>query len=120
VIRGEAGREGAGPLSGCASVQRFVDAGKLLENLKNKDVHLEVSGERLIVDGPAGVIAGALRATLAEHKLELIKLLKWERRKLEEADRHRLGHPLVGVPDVERSRPHHGGVVRGEGQRVLT
>jgi hypothetical protein len=79
-----------------------VEARKLLENLKNKDVHLEVSGERLIVDGPAGVIAGALRAMLAEHKPKLIKLLKWERRKLEEAERLRLGHPLVGVPDVDK------------------
>lgn len=67
-----------------------MTARELLENLRNKNVHLEVSDERLIVDAPAGVITDVLRATLAERKPKLIKLLKRERRKLEEADRRGL------------------------------
>jgi hypothetical protein len=67
-----------------------VTGHELLESIKNKDVHLEVSSELLIVDAPAGVITDPLRAALVEHKPKLIKLLKWERRKLEEADRRGL------------------------------
>ena len=39
----------------------------------------------MVVDAPAGVVTEDLRSTLAEHKPSLLKLLAWERRKLEEA-----------------------------------
>jgi hypothetical protein len=48
---------------------------------------LEADSERLVVDAPTGVVTEELRASLAEHKPSLLKLLEWERRKLEEADR---------------------------------
>jgi len=67
-----------------------VNARALLEDLKSQDVRLEVDGERLVVDAPAGAITDEIRNTLAEHKPMLLKLLEWERRKLEEADRRGL------------------------------
>jgi hypothetical protein len=67
-----------------------VNTHALLEDLKSQDVRLEVDGERLVVDAPAGAITDEIRITLAEHKPKLLKLLKWERRKLEEADRRGL------------------------------
>jgi hypothetical protein len=67
-----------------------MNAHALLEDLKSQDVRLEVDGERLVVDAPAGAITDDIRTTLAEHKPKLLKLLVWERRKLEEADRRGL------------------------------
>ena len=67
-----------------------MNAHALLEDLKSQDVRLEVDGELLVVDAPAGAITDEIRITLAEHKPKLLKLLKWERRKLEEADRRGL------------------------------
>lgn len=67
-----------------------MNARALLEDLRNQDVHLEADGERLMVDAPAGSISEETRAMLAEHKPKLLKLLIWERRKLEEADRRGL------------------------------
>ena len=51
---------------------------------------LAVEGEHLTVDAPPGVITGDLRSALVENKARLLKLLTWERRKLEEADRRGL------------------------------
>jgi hypothetical protein len=62
-----------------------VNARTLFEDLRRRDVDLEVEGDRLVVDAPAGVITDGLRAVLAEHKPNLLKLLVWEQRKLEEA-----------------------------------
>jgi hypothetical protein len=59
----------------------------LLEDLRRRDVFLEADGGRLIVDAPTGAVTDELRASLARHKQALIKLLEWERRKLEDADR---------------------------------
>jgi predicted metal-dependent hydrolase len=67
-----------------------VNARALLEDLKSQDVRLEVDGERLVVDAPAGAITDEIRNTLAEHKPMLLKLLERKRRKLEEADRRGL------------------------------
>jgi hypothetical protein len=59
----------------------------LLEDLRRRDVLLEVDGRRLIVDAPAGAVTDEMRASLTQHKQGLIKLLEWEQRKLEEAGR---------------------------------
>ncbi len=67
-----------------------MNARALLENLKSQDVRLEVDGERLVVDAPAGAITDEIRTILAEHKSKLLRLLEWEQRKLEEADRRGL------------------------------
>jgi TubC N-terminal docking domain len=64
-----------------------VNAGVLLDDLRNRDVLLEPDGDRLIVDAPAGVVTEELRTTSAEHKGGLLRLLAWERGKLEEAQR---------------------------------
>ena len=62
----------------------------LLEELRRRDVHLEADGERLYVDAPAGIVTEELKASLMEQKPSLIKLLQWERCKLEEASRRDL------------------------------
>jgi hypothetical protein len=67
-----------------------VNARALLEDLRSQDVRLKADGERLVVDAPAGTITDEIRITLAENKPKLLKLLEWERRKLEEADRRGL------------------------------
>jgi hypothetical protein len=67
-----------------------VNATELLDDLRSKGVSLETDGERLLVDAPAGVIADEIKTTLTELKPKLLKLLTWERRKLEEADRRGL------------------------------
>jgi hypothetical protein len=64
-----------------------MNASTLLDDLRSRDVLLEADGERLVVDAPAGVVTEDLRASLAEHKPSLLKILEWERSKLEEADR---------------------------------
>ena len=59
----------------------------LLDDLRSRDVLLEADGDRLVVDARKGVVTEELQATLAAQKPRLLKLLKRERRKLEEADR---------------------------------
>jgi hypothetical protein len=58
----------------------------LLNSLRVKGVNLMAEGDKLHVDAPAGVLADALKASLAENKEALIELLERERAKLEEAD----------------------------------
>ena len=67
-----------------------MNARTLLEGLRSKDVRLRVDGGRLVVDAPAGAITDEVKDTLAQHKPKLLKLLKWEQRKLKEADRRGL------------------------------
>ncbi len=67
-----------------------MSAQALLEELRGRDVVLEAEGSLLHVDAPLGAITEELRAALAEHKQGLLKLLKWERRRLDEADRRGL------------------------------
>ncbi len=59
--------------------------------LRSLRVSIEVEGELLSVDAPVSILTEELRAALAEHKPQLLKLLEWERRKLEEAYRRGLG-----------------------------
>jgi hypothetical protein len=58
----------------------------LYHGLKKRGVLLELDGERLFVDAPAGELTNEDRAALAEHMQGLIKLFEWEQRKLREAD----------------------------------
>jgi hypothetical protein len=67
-----------------------VNAGALLDKLRERDVHLRADGLVLHVDAPEEADTGELRATLREHKRALIRLLERERRRLEEADRRGL------------------------------
>lgn len=67
-----------------------MTARALLEELRNRDVRLEADGLTLRVDAPAGAATDELRATLREHKRDLIRLLERERKRLEEADRRGL------------------------------
>ena len=67
-----------------------MKAKALLTELRDLGVELAVEGLQLTVDAPAGVITEDLRAALVENKPRLIKLLTWERRKLEEADKRGL------------------------------
>jgi len=54
----------------------------MLEELEKRDVILEVDGERLHVDAPAGVLTAELRSALLENKRALMKLLHPEHRGL--------------------------------------
>ena len=67
-----------------------MNATVLLDDLRAQGVSLEADGERLLVDAPAGTITDEIKATLTELKPKLLKLLEWERRKLEEANRRGL------------------------------
>ncbi len=67
-----------------------MNATVLLDDLRAQGVSLEADGERLLVDAPAGVITDEVRTELAELKPKLLKLLRWERRKLKEASRRGL------------------------------
>lgn len=64
-----------------------MTARALLEDLRRQGVLLEADCGRLIVDAPVGAVTDELRSSLVENKRGLIKLLTWERRKLEEANR---------------------------------
>ncbi|MGF1470299.1 MAG: hypothetical protein ACFB50_00980 [Rubrobacteraceae bacterium] len=67
-----------------------MKAQALLSELRGLGVELGVEGDRLAVDAPAGAITDDLRTALVENKARLIKLLTWERGKLEAADRRGL------------------------------
>ena len=67
-----------------------MSAQVLLKDLRQGGVALEADGDRLRVDAPAGVVTEELRTALAKNKRAIIKLLSWERRKLEEAGRRGL------------------------------
>ena len=67
-----------------------MTAQALLFKLRALGVELAVEEDRLTVDAPAGTITEDLRAALTENKPSLLKLLTWERRKLEAADRRGL------------------------------
>ena len=62
----------------------------LLENLRERDVRLEADGLSLHVDAPKGVLTGDDKQNLAGNKAQLLKLLHWEYKRLEEADRRGL------------------------------
>jgi hypothetical protein len=55
-------------------------------DLRRRGVVLEAEGKTLHVDAPAGAVTEELRTALRENKRAIIKLLYWERRKLEKAD----------------------------------
>lgn len=67
-----------------------MSAKALLDDLRERDIHLEVDGLTLSIDAPSEIDTEELRATLHEHKRALIRHLERERRKLEEADRRGL------------------------------
>ncbi len=56
-----------------------MTAGTLLSELREKGVEVKTSGDdRLIIDAPKGTITPELRSALAEHKAELLQILKTE------------------------------------------
>ena len=61
----------------------------LLEELRERGVELAADGDNLRYR-PKTVVTGRLLDQLRAHKRGLLKLLEWERRKLEEADRRGL------------------------------
>ncbi len=67
-----------------------MNATELMDDLRSRGVSLEADGEQLLVDAPAGVIADETKAALSELKPKLLKLLTWECRKLEEANKRGL------------------------------
>ena len=115
-----------------------MSARALLEELRRRDVRLEADGLMLRVDAPSGVFTEELRATLAQRKHSVIRLLEKDRRGLEDADRRGLvirwsrepGYisihdPTTGewhevtasgcppwVPDAARTRRRFGGLRR--------
>ena len=67
-----------------------MSARTLLTELRTLGVELAVEGDGLTVDAPPAVITEDLRSAMVENKPRLLKLLTWEQRKLEEADRRGL------------------------------
>jgi predicted metal-dependent hydrolase len=62
----------------------------LLEDFRRRDIRLQADGDRLLVDAPAEADTAELRAMLSQHKGDLLKVIRWEQRKLAEADRRGL------------------------------
>ncbi len=62
----------------------------LLKDLRERDVRLEADGLSMHVDAPKGVLTKEDKQDLAENKQQLLQLLHWERKRLEEADRRGL------------------------------
>jgi hypothetical protein len=61
-----------------------------LENFQRRDIRLYADGDRLLVDAPAEADTAERRAILSQHKGHLLKVLRWEQRKLAEADKRGL------------------------------
>jgi hypothetical protein len=67
-----------------------VSAKALLKDLRRRGALLEADGDNLVVDAPAGIISEELLGVLMSHKHSLLKLLRYEQRRLEEAERRGL------------------------------
>jgi hypothetical protein len=67
-----------------------VSARALLEELEQIGVQLRVDGANLEYEGPEEVVTPELLSRLKEHKPSLMKLLKWESHKVEDAGRRGL------------------------------
>ncbi len=52
-----------------------MSAEQILTQLRDQDMRLSVTGDRLRVDAPKGAITPELRSMLADHKPELIEAL---------------------------------------------
>ena len=63
---------------------------ELLEEMRSLGVAVEAKDGFLNLDAPAGAITKDLLESVAEQKTKLLKLLEWERHKLEDADRRGL------------------------------
>ena len=64
-----------------------MNALTLYHDLKARGIFLEVDGDRLVVDAPAGELTDGDKATLLECKPILLKFLEWKGRKLDKAAR---------------------------------
>jgi TubC N-terminal docking domain len=53
-----------------------MSAASLLAQLRSAGVSVSIEDDRLIVDAPAGVVTGELRAVLGKYKAELTALLE--------------------------------------------
>jgi hypothetical protein len=67
-----------------------MSARELLEKVRGLGVAVEAKEGLLDLDAPAGTITEDLLNSIKEHKDKLLKLLEWERHKLEDADRRGL------------------------------
>ncbi len=52
-----------------------MSTANLLARVRAADIHLEVNGDRLVVDAPKGAMTSELRAELMQHKAALLALL---------------------------------------------
>ena len=52
-----------------------MSTANLLARVRAADIHLEVNGDRLVVDAPKGAMTSELRAELQQHKSALMALL---------------------------------------------
>jgi hypothetical protein len=67
-----------------------MSAKALLKDLRRRGAILEADGDNLVVDAPAGGISEELLGVLMSHKHSLLMLLRYEQRRLEEAERRGL------------------------------
>jgi hypothetical protein len=67
-----------------------LNARRFLEDFRRRDIRLYADGDRLLVDAPAEADTTDLRTMLSQHKGDLLKVLRWEQRKLAEADKRGL------------------------------
>ena len=67
-----------------------MSARELLEDLRGLGVTVEVKDGFLDLDAPAGAITENLLESVKEHKPNLLRVLEWERSRLEEANRRGL------------------------------
>ncbi len=67
-----------------------MSAKVLLEDLRRRGVIIEADGDHLVLDAPAGIVSEEVLGMLMGHKRALLKLLRRERRRLEDAGRRGL------------------------------
>jgi hypothetical protein len=75
-----------------------VSASQALREARDLGIELKVVGDDLLYR-PKEALTDELRVALLEHKQVLMKLLAWEQRNLEEADRRGLASRWSDYPD---------------------
>jgi hypothetical protein len=60
-----------------------MSVGALIEDLRQRDVRLDVKGDKLLVDAPVGVVTEELQTSLARLKPRLLEFLTREQAEVE-------------------------------------
>jgi hypothetical protein len=79
-----------------------MTAARLLAGLRRRGAIVQVVSDRLRLNAPVGVVTAADRAALAEHKAELLAMLRGSIARVERVDSGLLRAPQTGCLRVQR------------------